>query len=144
MFMSPFDPGRLRDASGYSDPLEPALLASDSSPRSGSVKGIDLRTLPSGTALMVDTHNSRYRIIKLDEAGSNALIQGGPYFGEETKVRIEGSALTGSLLKTGWIGLGLLMEVSAGNERIVTSRVRAIRVEPNPVLTHSDLVDSAA
>ena len=104
---------------------------------SGLVTGIDLRSLSPGTALVVDTRNSRYHFLMLDGRGSNALVQGGPYFHQEAKVRINGSAVAASLLKIGWIELGFCVEVSAGGERIVTSPVRSISVEPNPVLALS-------
>jgi hypothetical protein len=38
----------------------------------------------------------------------------------------------------------LFMEISAGDQRIVTSRVRSIVVELDPVLEHSDGAASAA
>lgn len=138
MFISPFDPGRLAGEFGG-----PPFVADRSCP-SGAVTGIDFRTVPPGSSLVVDTSYSRYHIVKVNEPGTNALIQGGYYFPDETKVRIEGSAFTGSLLKIGWIKVGLHMEISAERERIVTSRVRSITVTPNPVVTPSDTLDSAA
>jgi hypothetical protein len=92
-----------------------------------SRRGVDLRSLPPGTELVVDTRNSRYRLVMLED-GLNALVQGGPYFAQETVARVEGSILRGSLLKIGWIGLGLCLEISACGQRIVTSCVRSIRI----------------
>jgi len=108
------------------------------------VTGVDIRSLLPGTELLVDTNNSRYHVVMLKRNGSNARIQGGPYFSEETDVRIEGSALTGSLLKSGWIGIGLFMEIAAGGRRVVTSRVRSVVVEPDPVHCDSEFTGSAA
>jgi len=93
------------------------------------VTGIDLRSLPPGTELVVDTRNSRYRLVMLDGPDSNALVRGGRYFRQETEARINGSTNGGSPLKRGWIGLGLFVEISAGGKRIVTSPVRSIKVE---------------
>ena len=135
MFMSRDEAGAARRAISIGDPDKSVSPISHVS-SSGMVTGVDIRSLPPGTELVVDTNNSRYHIVMLKRKGSNARIQGGPYFGEETDVRIEGSALTGSLLKTGWIGIGLFMEIAAGGRRVVTSRVRSIVVEPDPV--HSD------
>jgi hypothetical protein len=98
-----------------------------------SRRGVDLRSLPPGTELVVDTRNSRYRLMMLED-GMNALVQGGPYFGQETVARVEGSILRGSLLKTGWIGLGLHLEISACGQRIVTSRVRSIKIDNSVAL----------
>lgn len=92
-----------------------------------SRRGVDLRSLPPGTELVVDTRNSRYRLVMLED-GPNVLVQGGPYFGQETVARVEGSIVRGSLLKIGWIGLGLCLEMSARGQRIVTSCVRSIRI----------------
>jgi hypothetical protein len=89
--------------------------------------GVDLRSLPPGTELVVNTRNSRYRLVMLED-GLNALVQGGPYFGQETVARVEGSIVRGSLLKIGWVGLGLCLEISACGQRIVTSCVRSIRI----------------
>jgi hypothetical protein len=109
----------------------------------GPVSGIDVRWLPEGTVLVVDTHNTRYRIV-MTGRGSCATIHGGRYFHEDTDVRIEGSALAGSLLKVGWIAVGLFMEVTSEDMRVVTSRVRSIVVEPGPVLMDDAVVGSAA
>jgi len=109
----------------------------------GPVHGIDVRRLPEGTVLVVDTHNTRYRIV-MTGPGSRATIRGGRYFHEETDVRIEGSALAGSLLKMGWIAVGLFMEVASEDMRVVTSRVRSIVVEPGPVNMDDAVVGTAA
>ena len=106
----------------------PGVAISYLSPRAGNVAGIDVRSLPPGTEIEVDTHNSRYRFVMLDGSGSTALVQGGPYFQEETNVRINGSLLEGSLLKSGWIGLGMRVEILAGSQRVATSRVRSITI----------------
>ena len=117
--------------------LGPSDPPSDVTHRSGIVTGIDLRSLPRGTALVVDTRNTRYRFVMLEGSGRNTLIEGGPYFPQETTVQVEGSALGGSLLKVGWIGLGLAVELSFGGKRIITSRVRSIRVPKGSRDEHS-------
>jgi hypothetical protein len=91
--------------------------------------GIDVRFLPAGTEMVVDTRNSRYRLVMVDGIARDALVEGGRHFPSETTARIEGSSLPGSLLKIGWIGLGLPLELSRGYRRIVTSAVRSIRVD---------------
>ena len=143
MFMSRDEAGAARRAITIGDPGESVSPISHVS-SSGMVTGVDIRSLPPGNEVVVETNNSRYHIVMLKRNGSNARIRGGPYFREETEVRIEGSALTGSLLKSGWIGIGLFMEIAAGGRRIVTSRVRSIVVEPDPVLSDSECAGSAA
>jgi hypothetical protein len=109
----------------------PTVPPSDVTPLRGIVTGIDLRSLPRGTAVVVDTRNARYRFVMLDGNGRNALIEGGPYFPQQAIAQVEGSALGGSVLKVGWIGLGFSVELSFGGKRIITSRVRSISV-PKP------------
>lgn len=53
-------------------------------------------------------------------------MRGGTLLREPTEVRIEGSTTGGSQLMIGWIGLGLHLEFSVWEQRVVTSRVRAI------------------
>ena len=92
--------------------------------------GISLRELePLGT-LLARTENSVYRVIPLEAGSSRILIQGGRFFPEPTEVRFSGSGFGGSFLKLGWIGLGLRMEILWDGQRIITSRIRAVQVQP--------------
>jgi hypothetical protein len=93
-----------------------------------TVSGIDVRKLPAETEISVDTSNSHYRFVKLDDGGSRVLVRGGRYFDDEAEARIEGSTLGGTLLRLGWIGLGLSMELSVDGRRLGTSRVQSITV----------------
>lgn len=94
---------------------------------------VDLRSLPPGTELVVDTCNSRYRFVMLDASSWDAMVQGGRHFRQMTRARIDGSTFGGSLLKIGWIGVGLFVELSVRGKRIVTSPVRSINVEDSRV-----------
>jgi hypothetical protein len=129
MFNSCEEPGAASEGVTYGDQPELASQSMDFATQNGRVTGIDLRSLPPGTEVVVDTRHSRYRFVMFDGLGSNALVQGGRYFRQETEARINGSTCGGSPLKSGWIGLGLFVEISAGGMRIVTSRVRSITVE---------------
>ena len=113
----------------YRDHAGPTFPPSDVTLRGSIVTGIDLRSLPAGTEVVVDTCCSRYRFVMLDGGGRNAQVEGGPYFPQEVTVRVEGSTLGRSLLKIGWIGLGWCVELSFGGKRIITSRVRSISVD---------------
>jgi hypothetical protein len=93
-----------------------------------TVSGVDVRALPAATEITVDTSNSHYRFVMLDDGGSRALVRGGRYFDDEAEARIEGSTLGGTLLRLGWIGLGLSMELSVQGRRLDTSRVRSITI----------------
>jgi hypothetical protein len=91
-----------------------------------TVSGVDVRWLPAATEIAVDTSNSHYRLVMLDDGGSRALVRGGRYFDDEAEARIEGSTLGGTWLRLGWIGLGLSMELSVDGRRLGTSRVQLI------------------
>jgi hypothetical protein len=103
-------------------------LYPDVSSRTRAVTGVDVRTLPAGTEVAMDTTNSHYRFVMLDDRGSRARVHGGRYVADEAEGRIEGSTLGGSLLWLGWIGVGLSMELSVQGKRLDTSRVRSITI----------------
>ena len=107
-------------------------------PREGTLEGfaletgdgIDIRSLESGTTLLVDTRNTRYRLIVLNPGRLSVLIKGGELIRNETEARLNGSTCGGSTLKGGWIGVGFRMDAWVDGRRIVTSPVRSITVEP--------------
>jgi hypothetical protein len=91
--------------------------------------GVMLRDLQPGTVVSVETRHSTYRIVVLDGPEQRVLVSGGP-FEAGTEARADGATAGGSLLKTGWIGIGLRLELAHGQRRIVTSRVRSITISP--------------
>ena len=93
--------------------------------------GIALRQLEPLTELLVHTRNTCYRIVVSHEA--DIVIQGGSFFPDPTRAHVEGSSLGGNLLKVGWIGVGLRMEIVADGRRIVTTAVRSIARQADPV-----------
>lgn len=86
--------------------------------------GVALRSLEPLTELKVQTRNTCYRIVISRDA--DILIQGGTFFPDPTPAHVEGASLGGNLLKVGWIGVGLRMEILAHGRRIVTTAVRSI------------------
>jgi hypothetical protein len=119
----PIAPNERPDAASW------ALRSADVSTESNRITSVDIRSLPPGTALIVDTRHSSYRLVKLGGWGGKALVQGGSFFGEETEALVAGSTAGGSSIKIGWIGVGLRLEVLVGRRRFVTSPVRSIEVE---------------
>lgn len=95
--------------------------------------GVDLRDVEPLTTITIRTRNSLYRVIVTH--GTSVVVQGGHFFPDPVSARVNGSGFGGSLLKVGWIGIGLRMEIFAGDERIVTSPVRDISIEPRAVAT---------
>ena len=116
------------DAIGQGTHVPPREYVADPL-QSGTMTDIDLRLLPAGTQLSVNTRNSQYRLLLLDESGCHALVQGGRYVCEETVARIAGATCNGRSVRVGWICLGLHLEISVHGRRIVTSSVRAINVK---------------
>jgi hypothetical protein len=86
--------------------------------------GVALGSVQPLTALVVETRNTRYHIIVRDS--DEIVIQGGSFFPDPTPAHFEGASLGSSLLRLGWIGLGLRMEIRANGQRIVTTPVRTI------------------
>jgi hypothetical protein len=90
--------------------------------------GLELGRLEPLTTLFVRTRNSLYRLVVTE--GRDVLLQGGSFFPEPTPARVEGARASGSLLKTGWIVVGLLMEFRVDGKLFATSPVKAIAAEP--------------
>ena len=90
-------------------------------------RGVHLREVEPLTTIVVQTHNSRYRIVMT--GGTSAMVQGGKFFTDPTPARIDGSGFGGSVLKTAWIGVGLKMEIFANDQRIITSPVLDVTLE---------------
>lgn len=96
--------------------------------------GLRITDLDSITPLLVRTENTVYSITVLEPCGSQILVQGGAFFPEATLARFEGSSFGGSLLKQGWIGRGLRMEICSAGQRILTSRVQSMEIQEDPSL----------
>jgi hypothetical protein len=104
------------------------ILASNRSTLKGftdsPLNGIDLRTAPPRLEVRVDTKNTSYRLIASGQG--QVYIEGGSYFPHPTAARVEGASADGRMVRSGWIVVGLCMEVTASGQRIVTSPVRSI------------------
>jgi hypothetical protein len=96
---------------------------------SASVEGVSLRELAPFDTICARTLNTDYRIFLLDPRSGRALVQGGRFFAEPVEAVVSGSTLGGCMLKIGWIGLGLRIEICANGQSIVTSPVQSICVQ---------------
>jgi hypothetical protein len=116
----------------FSSPHAPAVVPRiatldgfvDAASACGGVSVLDLDPL---TVLRVETANSVYRIVVSRRA--SVFVQGGQFFPETAAAHFAGSTFGGSLLKIGWIGVGMRMEICGDDGPIVTSPVRRIGVE---------------
>jgi hypothetical protein len=93
------------------------------------LEGVTLMTLKACDTIHVRTRNSLYEIFLLDPKSGRALVRGGEYFGEPVEATVNGSTFGGCMLKAGWLGVGLRMEIYVNGQRTVTSPVQSLRVE---------------
>jgi hypothetical protein len=96
----------------------------------GCSDGIDFQCLPPGTKITVGTRYSTYRLVVIDPDDGRATVTGGRLFPEPTEIRIEGATAGGTAIKSGWIGIGLRLEMSGLSNRITTSVVRSLAIDP--------------
>src|SRR5262245_5710825 len=89
--------------------------------------GLELSRVEPLTTLTVWTRNSLYRLVVV--AGCDVVLQGGPFYPELTPAYVEGARAGGSLLKMGWIAVGLSMEFRVGGKLFATSPIVAITAE---------------
>jgi hypothetical protein len=98
----------------------------------GGDDGLSIESLDVGTSLIVSTCNSEYRLIVLDGLRRSVLVKGGLLLPDATPACLQGASVGGSFVRTGWIGIGLRLEILVDRKRIVTSRVRSVAVENVP------------
>jgi hypothetical protein len=90
----------------------------------GCRNGVCFTSLDTGTVLHVHTRRSHYRLVMI-EAPNKVLITGGALCPEPVEARLVG-ATAGGMIKTGWIGVGLRLEMRLGRDRVMTSQVEDI------------------
>jgi hypothetical protein len=99
-------------------------------------EGIAIQSLPAGTAVTVVTRHSEYRLQVIDPEQLTMSIRGGRMFPESTPAHLLGSTGGGSALKIGWLGVGLQMEIKVGRRVFLTSPVKSIAIDDQPVSAH--------
>jgi hypothetical protein len=95
-----------------------------------AARGIRLGELAALDSLHVFTRNTCYRLRVLDPLGSRVLIAGGAFFSIPAEATVAGASVGGSMLRVGWILHGFRLEVLHHGERIVTTPVRRIQLNP--------------
>ena len=98
----------------------------------GDADGVDIRDLSPGTTVIVRTRHSCYRLVMVEPETRRVLVSGGEWFPVPTEAQLVGATGGGSMLKPGWIGVGLKVELRQTNQRITTSLVGAVTVERSP------------
>ena len=90
--------------------------------------GIDTRKLEPTTKIIVETKNSTYEMEILDDKG-NVLVLGGKFFTEPAKAYFNGSTWGGSMIKVGWVGYKMNMEIiSRGSQILTTTAAQTARI----------------
>ena len=101
--------------------------------RLGDADDVDVRELAAGAIVSVRTRNSCYRLVIVEPESQRVLVSGGDWFPESTEVHLVGSTGGGSMLKPGWIGVGLRLELRHTTRPITTSPVEAVTIEWSPI-----------
>jgi hypothetical protein len=88
-------------------------------------QGLSIDEIETGATVVVRTFHSTYHVIVVSRTERTILVSGGA-FPETTSVVLQGATTGGNLVRTGWIGIGLRLELTDGKRRVITSRVRSI------------------
>ena len=94
-----------------------------------SAEGVALRMLSPFDTIRLKTLNSEYYLFLIDPETGKALVQGGRFFAEPIEAVVSGSTFGGCMLKMGWLGVGLRVEICYNGQRIVTSPVQTLHLE---------------
>jgi hypothetical protein len=99
------------------------------------VHEVELAKLLAFDTIIVKTLNSDYRILLLDPDTGRALLAGG-LLNEATEGTVFGSSLGESVLRLGWLEVGLRFEAWANDRYIRSSPVQSLSVvHQSPNLT---------
>ena len=99
----------------------------------GCDEGLAVDSVEPGTTLIVHTDNSTYRLEVLDGPRHRVLVEGGAMFPDAVPAVLQGASAGGSLLKIGWIGSGLRLELFVDRKWVRTSPVRSVSRIPPPL-----------
>lgn len=109
--------------------LDPRLLAKiKQSEKDG---GVFLQEIPNGHIVEVHTGNSVYTIAVIDKEKNKVAMQGnGKHLQQPTVSYLQGSTFGGSLIKVGWIGVGMHLEAQlAGGGVLTTSVIQTVEIK---------------
>jgi len=90
-----------------------------------------LESLQPFDTVLLQTHNSDYRILLLDPKTGRALVEGGDYIVEPTEALVRGSAVPGDAFKGGTISVGCRLEMWIDERAFLTSPVKTVCVKHN-------------
>jgi hypothetical protein len=92
--------------------------------------------LAPSDVLEVRTRNTCSLISTIGLRDPRVVVMGGTFFPLLREAHLVGSTLGGSAVKLGWVGRGFCLELPRDGQRVVTARVRGIRVIAGSGLLH--------
>ena len=96
------------------------------------LRGVLIKDIPANTVLQIDVKDAIFTVLVVDDPIRKMIkVQGSQYIPELTDATLSGSTFGGSMLKEGWIGIGMFLEILIpGRElpRITTSMVQTISI----------------
>lgn len=88
-----------------------------------------LESMKPFDTVLLQTHNSDYRIVLLDPKTGRALVEGGHYLSEPMEALVRGSAVPGFPFKAGAIGIGGRLEMWVDERVFLTSTIKSVHVK---------------
>lgn len=108
---------------------EPYVIRSGS--ENDSCSQVLFQSLHPFDTILLQTLNSKYRIMLLDPNTGQALVEGGQYLAEPSEAMLMGSAIPGAEVKSGAICVGWRLEMWANGKVFLTSPVQSVEVKHN-------------
>ncbi len=94
-----------------------------------AAEGVSVTTLAPLDTIHIHTAGGNFRLYLLDPEERRVLLEDDEAFTKPIEVTVSGSTQGGSMLKMGWIGIGLFLELQAGALRLTTPVVLSLRIE---------------
>jgi hypothetical protein len=92
-------------------------------------EGVAVATLAPFDTIHVYTAGGNFRLYLIDPEERRVMLEDDDVFVKPREVTVSGSTMGGSMLKAGWIGVGLFLELHAGALRLTTPIVLSLRIE---------------
>lgn len=90
---------------------------------------VTLTSLKPFDTILLQTHNSDYRILLLDPTTGRSLVEGGNYLVQPTEALVRGSAVLGDAFKGGEICVGSRLEMWVDDRVFLTSIIKSVHVK---------------
>lgn len=86
--------------------------------------GVFLQDIPDGHIAEIHTRNSIYTVAVIDKEKGKVAMQGnGEHLQQPTVGYLQGSTFGGSMIKVGWIGIGMHLEIQLAGGGVLTTSV---------------------